>query len=97
MIAKQPLGPQFEIVALEADTPTRASPCACCSKASPSSASACRSVKKSAAVTRVADGTATITPAAGPNQLRAVRRVPVANDARSTSMSWEHLLALLPH
>ncbi|WP_423936040.1 hypothetical protein [Comamonas sp. 23] len=53
--------------------------------------------EKGAAVITAADGTATITPAAGPNQLLAIRRVPVANDPRTTSMSWEYLLAFAAH
>lgn len=53
--------------------------------------------EKGTAVTSAADGSATVTPAAGTNQLLAIRRMPVAGDARTTSLSYDYLLAFPAH
>ena len=44
-----------------------------------------------------AQGRATLTPVAGPNQLLAILRQPVQGDARTTSRSYEFLLAFPAH
>ncbi|WP_428001544.1 DUF4198 domain-containing protein [Acidovorax sp.] len=99
VIAKQPLGQQFEIVALTADTPHAGQPMRVrvLFDGKPIGGIRLSLGEKGAAVTTAADGTATVTPAAGANQLLAIRRVPVANDPRTTSMSWEYLLAFPAH
>lgn len=53
--------------------------------------------EKGAPVTTAADGTATVTPTAGINHLLAIRRTPVAGDARTTSLSYEYLLSFPVH
>lgn len=99
VIAKQELGQQFEIVALTADTPHAGQPLRVrvLFEGKPIAGIRLSLGEKGAAVTTAADGTATVTPAAGNNQLLAIRRVPVANDPRTTSMSWEYLLAFPAH
>jgi nickel transport protein len=99
VIAKQELGQQFEIVALTADTPHAGQPLRVrvLFEGKPIEGIRLSLGEKGAAVTTAADGTATVTPAAGNNQLLAIRRVPVANDPRTTSMSWEYLLAFPAH
>ncbi len=98
-IAKQPLGQQFEIVALTADTPHAGQPLRVrvLFDGKPISGIRLSLGEKGAAVTTATDGTATVTPAAGANQLLAIRRMPVANDPRTTSMSWEYLMAFPAH
>ena len=44
-----------------------------------------------------ADGLVTVTPRAGMNQLLAIVRLPVAGDARTTSLSYEYLLGFSAH
>lgn len=44
-----------------------------------------------------AEGLVTVLPRAGLNQLLAIVRLPVAGDARTTSMSYEYLLAFSAH
>ena len=39
----------------------------------------------------------TVTPRAGMNQLLAIVRLPVAGDARTTSLSYEYLLGFSAH
>jgi nickel transport protein len=99
VIAKQPLGQQFEIVALQADTPHAGKPMRVrvLFDGKPIGGIRLSLGEKGAAVNTGADGTATITPVAGTNQLLAIRRVPVANDPRTTSMSWEYLFAFAVH
>ncbi|BEU94978.1 DUF4198 domain-containing protein [Acidovorax sp. DW039] len=98
-IAKQELGQAFEIVALSAETPHAGQPMRVrvLFDGKPIAGIRLSLGEKGAAVTTAADGTATITPAAGINQLLAIRRMPVANDPRTTSMSWEYLLAFPAH
>lgn len=99
VIAKQPLGQQFEIVALQADTPHAGKPMRVrvLFDGKPIGGIRLSLGEKGAAVNTGADGIATITPAAGTNQLLAIRRVPVANDPRTTSISWEYLFAFAVH
>ena len=99
VIAKQPLGQQFEIVALEADTPHAGKPMRVrvLFDGKPIEGIRLSLGEKGAAVTTAADGTATVTPVAGNNQLLAIRRVPVVGDPRTTSRSWEYLLAFPAH
>ncbi|GKT14101.1 DUF4198 domain-containing protein [Acidovorax sp. SUPP2522] len=99
VIAKKELGQQFEIVALEADTPDAGQPMRVrvLFDGKPIAGIRLSLGEKGAPVTTAEDGTATVTPTAGINQLLAIRRVPVANDPRTTSMSWEYLLAFPAH
>ena len=53
--------------------------------------------EKGAPVMSAADGSASVTPVAGMNQLLAIRRLPVTGDARITSRSYEFLLAFPAH
>ena len=48
-------------------------------------------------VTSAADGTATVTPVEGRNQLLAIIRMPVQGDPKTTQRSYEHLFALQTH
>ena len=43
------------------------------------------------------DGTATVTPVQGRNELMAVLRLPVTGDPRTTSLSYEYLYAFEAH
>lgn len=99
VIAKQALGQPFEIVALTAETPHAGQPLRVrvLFEGKPIEGIRLSLGEKGAAVTTAADGTATVTPVAGTNQLLAIRRVPVANDPRTPSMSWEYLLAFPAH
>lgn len=99
VIAKQSLGQQFEIVALTADTPHAGQPLRVrvLFDGKPIGGIRLSLGEKGAAVTTAADGTAAVTPLAGNNQLLAIRRVPVVGEPRTTSRSWEYLLAFPVH
>jgi nickel transport protein len=98
-IAKKALGQPFEIVALEADTPHAGEPMKVqvLFDGQPIGGIRLSLGESGTPVTSAADGTATVVPAAGPNQLLAIRRVPVPGDPRTTSLSYEYLLAFPAH
>lgn len=98
-IAKKPLGQPFEIVPLTHETPHAGQPLPVqvLFDGKPIEGIRLSLGEKGAPVTSAADGTATVTPAAGANQLLAIRRMPVVGDARTTSLSYEYLLAFPAH
>lgn len=98
-IAQKPLGQRLEIVPLTHETPHAGRPMRVqvLWAGQPIEGIRLSLGEKGAPVTTAADGTATVTPAAGANQLLAIRRMPVAGDARTTSLSYEYLLAFPAH
>jgi nickel transport protein len=99
VIAKKELGQQLEIVALKADTPHAGQPMQVrvLFNGKPVEGIRLSLGEKGAPVISAADGSASVTPAAGMNQLLAIRRLPVTGDARTTSLSYEYLLAFPAH
>lgn len=99
VVAKKELGQQLEIVALDVDTPHagRSMKVRVLLDGKPIEGVRLSFDEKGAAVMSAADGSASVTPAAGMNQLRAIRRLPVTGDARTTSLSYEYLLAFPAH
>lgn len=99
VIAKKPLGQPFEIVPLTHETPHAGEPMRVqvLFEGRPLAGIPLSMGEKRAPVMTGADGTATVTPAAGANQLMAIRRMPVEGDARTTSLSYEYLLAFPAH
>jgi nickel transport protein len=97
--AQKPLGQPFEIVPLAHQTPHAGQPLRVQALLDGKPAEGIRIShgEKGAPVTTAADGTATVTPVAGINQLLAIRRAPVAGDARTSSLSYEYLLAFPVH
>lgn len=98
-IAKKPLGQPFEIVPLTHETPHAGQPLRVqvLLDGKPAEGIRLSMGEKGAPVNTAADGTATVTPAAGTNQLLAIRRTPVTGDPRTTSHSFEYLLAFPAH
>jgi nickel transport protein len=99
MVARKELGQTFEIVALQADTPHAGVPLRVkvLFEGKPAAGIRLSLGEKGAVVTSAADGTASVVPVAGPNQLLAIRRTPVSGDPRTTSLSYEYLLAFAAH
>ncbi len=99
VVAKKPLGQPFEIVPLAHETPHAGEPLRVqvLLDGQPAAGIRLSLGEQGAPVTTAADGTATVTPVAGPNQLLAIRRTPVTGDARTTSLSYEYLLAFPAH
>jgi len=99
VVAKKPLGQPFEIVPLAHETPHAGQPLRVQVLLDGKPAGGIRLSwgEQGAPVTTAPDGTATVTPVAGPNQLTAIRRAPVGGDARFTSLSYEYLLAFPAH
>lgn len=97
--ARQPLGQPFEIVPLAHETPRAGQPLRVQALLGGQPAAGIRLSlgEKGAPAITAADGTATVVPAAGANQLLAIHRAPVANDPRTTSLSYEYLLAFPAH
>ncbi len=99
VIAKKPLGQPFEIVPLVHETPHAGQPLRVqvLFDGKPIEGIRLSLGEKGAPVTTAADGTATVIPVAGANQLLAIRRMPVTGDPRTTSLSYEYLLAFPAH
>lgn len=99
VVAKRPLGQPFEVVPLAHETPHAGQPLRVQVLLDGKPAEGIRLSwgEQGTPVTTAADGTATVTPVAGPNQLTAIRRAPVEGDARFTSLSYEYLLAFPAH
>lgn len=97
--ARQPLGQPFEIVPLAHATPQAGRPLRVqvLQDGRPAEGVRLSLGENAPPVFTAADGTATVAPAAGTNQLLAIRRMPVAGDARTTSLSYEYLLAFAAH
>lgn len=97
--AKQPLGQPFEIVPLAHETARAGQPLRVQALLGGQPAAGIRLSlgEKGTPITTAADGTATVVPATGVNQLLAIHRAPVANDPRTTSLSYEYLLAFPAH
>ena len=98
-IAKKELGQPFEIVTLDADTPHAGVPMKVRAlfDGKPIGGIRLSMGEGGAPVTTAADGTASVVPAAGHNQLLAIRRMPVTGNPRTTSLSYEYLLAFPAH
>lgn len=99
VISKKPLGQTFEIVALSHRTPHAgdAVQFQVLLHGQPTEGVRVSLGEKGAAQTTDAQGLVTVRPAAGSNQLLAILRQPVAGDARTTSQSYEYLLAFPAH
>lgn len=97
--AQKPLGQPFEIVPLAHQTPRAGQPLRVQALLDGQPAGGIRLSlgEKGTPVTTATDGTATVTPVAGINQLLAIRRAPMTSDARTTSLSYEYLLAFPVH
>lgn len=98
-VARKPLGQRLEIVPLSHETPHAGQPMRVqvLFEGKPTEGIRLSLGEQGTPVATAADGTATVTPAAGGNQLLAIRRMPVAGDPRTTSLSYEYLLAFPAH
>lgn len=99
VISKKTLGQTFEIVALSHRTPHAgdAVQFQVLLHGQPVEGVRMSLGEKGAALTSDAQGLVTVRPVAGSNQLQAILRQPVAGDARTTSQSYEYLLAFPAH
>ncbi|MGC3987684.1 MAG: DUF4198 domain-containing protein [Pseudorhodoferax sp.] len=99
LIARKELGQAFEIVGTESKDPVAGQPLKVkvLKDGKPLAGVRLSIGEDGAPVTSAADGTATVTPVEGRNQLLAIIRMPVKNDPRTTQLSYEYLFAFQTH
>jgi nickel transport protein len=99
VVARKELGQAFEIVATDSEPPYAGEPMTVkvLRDGKPVGGVRLSFGESGAPVMSKPDGTATLTPAKGRNQLMAIQRLPVVGDARTTSLSYEYLFAFQAH
>lgn len=99
LIARKELGQAFEIVGTQSKDPQAGQPMKVqvLKDGKPVAGVRLSIGEDGQPVTSAADGTATITPVEGNNQLLAILRLPVQGDAKTTQRSYEYLFAFQTH
>lgn len=99
LIARKELGQAFEIIGTQSKDPQAGQPMKVqvLKDGKPVAGVRLSIGEDGQPVTSAADGTATITPVEGNNQLLAILRLPVKGDAKTTQLSYEYLFAFQTH
>ena len=99
LIARKELGQTFEIVGTQSKDPQAGKPMQVkvLKDGKPIAGVRLSLGEDGTPVTSAADGTATVTPVEGRNQLLAIIRMPVTGDAKTTQRSYEYLFAFQTH
>ncbi|WP_326544183.1 DUF4198 domain-containing protein [Pseudorhodoferax sp.] len=99
LIARKELGQTFEIVGTDAKDPEAGKPLKVkvLKDGKPLAGARLSIGEDGPPVTSAADGTATVLPVEGRNQLLAIIRIPVQGDPKTTQRSYEYLFAFQTH
>lgn len=99
LIARKKLGQAFEIVGTDAKDPQAGKPMKVkvLKDGKPLAGVRLSIGEEGQPVTSAADGTATVTPVEGRNQLLAILRIPVQGNPQTTQLSYEYLFAFQTH
>lgn len=99
LIARKELGQTFEIVGTDSKDPVAGKPLKVkvLKDGKPLAGARLSIGEDGTPVTSAADGTATVTPVEGRNQLLAIIRIPVQGDPKTTQRSYEYLFAFQTH
>jgi nickel transport protein len=99
LIARKELGQTFEIVGTESKEPQAGQPLKVqvLKDGKPAAGVRLSIGEDGPPVTSAADGTATVTPVEGRNQLLAIIRMPMQGNPKTTQLSYEYLFAFQTH
>jgi nickel transport protein len=99
LIARKELGQTFEIIGTQSKEPQAGQPMKVqvLKNGKPVAGVRLSIGEDGQPVTSGADGTATVTPVEGNNQLLAILRMPVQGDPKTTQLSYEYLFAFQTH